>query len=56
MVGSDFLEQLGLLMKAKVSVLQTVPGSELAGMTYRHPLNGEELPVLTAQHVTGENL
>ncbi|MFQ5560757.1 MAG: isoleucine--tRNA ligase, partial [Nitrospinota bacterium] len=54
-IASDLLgEVMGKLGIDQYSVLETVNGTDLEGLVYRHPFAGRESPVILGDHVTLE--
>uniref|UniRef100_A0A182LWM1 isoleucine--tRNA ligase n=1 Tax=Anopheles culicifacies TaxID=139723 RepID=A0A182LWM1_9DIPT len=55
LVGKDLIDYLGVQLGTTLSVLQTIPGTELQSLKYHHPLCEEKiLPFLPASHVKAE--
>ncbi|GAB1608053.1 isoleucine--tRNA ligase, mitochondrial [Argonauta hians] len=48
----EFVQQLTAILAVPADTTLTFTGRDLHSMTYRHPLNHEELPVYSANHVT----
>lgn len=54
-IGKDRLEALEEELGQPLKSIEIVPGSELVGSTYQHPLSKEQYPVLAGHHVTAES-
>uniref|UniRef100_A0A182W2R4 isoleucine--tRNA ligase n=1 Tax=Anopheles minimus TaxID=112268 RepID=A0A182W2R4_9DIPT len=55
LVGNDLIDYLAAQLDTSLSVLQTMPGTELQSLKYHHPLNQQKiLPFLPASHVKAE--
>uniref|UniRef100_A0A182JQD0 isoleucine--tRNA ligase n=1 Tax=Anopheles christyi TaxID=43041 RepID=A0A182JQD0_9DIPT len=55
LVGKDLVDYLGVQLETSLTVLQTMPGTELQSLKYHHPLNRQTvLPFLPAAHVKAE--
>ncbi|CAO3687579.1 unnamed protein product [Rhizopus stolonifer] len=54
-VGKNRLEALEEELGQPLKSIEVVPGSELVGSTYQHPLSKEQCPVLAGHHVTAES-
>uniref|UniRef100_A0A182SAV3 isoleucine--tRNA ligase n=1 Tax=Anopheles maculatus TaxID=74869 RepID=A0A182SAV3_9DIPT len=55
LVGKDLVEYLESQLETPLTVLQTIPGTELSSLRYHHPLHRDKLlPFLPASHVKAE--
>ncbi|XP_052888770.1 isoleucine--tRNA ligase, mitochondrial [Anopheles moucheti] len=55
LVGKDLIDYLGTQLETSLSLLQTIPGTELQSLKYCHPLYQQKiLPFLPAAHVKAE--
>lgn len=54
-VASERIEALKLEFGKDIQVIEQVVGKDLLGAEYQHPINGETMPVIGAQHVTAES-
>ncbi|XP_053673887.1 isoleucine--tRNA ligase, mitochondrial [Anopheles nili] len=55
LIGKDLTDYLAQQLETTLSVLQTIPGTELHSLRYHHPLQPAELlPFLPAAHVKAE--
>ena len=55
-VATDLVPSLASKLKLELEVLGTIPGSDLVGSTYKHPLYGRTAPVLAGgDYITTES-
>uniref|UniRef100_A0A182RYA5 isoleucine--tRNA ligase n=1 Tax=Anopheles funestus TaxID=62324 RepID=A0A182RYA5_ANOFN len=55
LIGKDLIDYLGTQLETSLSLLETIPGTELQFLKYHHPLDKQKvLPFLPASHVKAE--
>ena len=54
-VAEELIETLESVFETSLTVLEKMPGKELEGMTYTHPLYERESPIVIGHHVTLES-
>ncbi|XP_021713032.1 isoleucine--tRNA ligase, mitochondrial [Aedes aegypti] len=54
LIGSELISYVSEQTQTNLEQIAAIPGSELGSIRYRHPINGEELPFLSGEHVKSE--